>query len=97
MTFSMSVTEAFLSHSTKTNAALQKTTILHPILKYLFQIASQKAAVFTEGVGDFLQSLLANAGVKPWNNGVQTVFRRGLGPRGQLPVVPEAIFCQQRN
>jgi hypothetical protein len=75
MTFSISVTEAFLSHSTKINATLQKTTILHPILRYLLQIARQKAVVFTEGVRDFLQSLPANAGVKPWNNGVQTVVR----------------------
>jgi hypothetical protein len=95
MTFSISVTVDFLSHSTKINAVLQKTTILHPILRLLLQIASQKAAVFTEGVRYFLQSLPANSGVKPWNNGVQTVFRRALEPRRQLPVVPEANFCQQ--
>lgn len=66
--------------------------ILLTILRFILQIARQKAAVFTERVRDFLQSLPANAGVKPWNNSVQTVFRRVLRPRGRLPAVPEASF-----
>jgi hypothetical protein len=71
--------------------------ILLTILRFVLQIARQKAAVFTERVRDFLQFLRANAGVKPLNKSVQTVFRRALGLRGQFPVVSEACFFQQRN